>query len=110
MADALCRQVGGDIWHPEDYEPTIHDLLSSGEKLTDAQVIAVLINESEKKTRKRRSSRKKPQYPATVKKAKKVCMDCPVQQTCLDHAITHNEIHGIWGGLTPTERRRYRSA
>ncbi|MEV0336592.1 WhiB family transcriptional regulator [Nocardia sp. NPDC050717] len=40
--------------------------------------------------------------------AKKICADCPVLTHCLDHAVTTNEPHGIWGGMTPRERARYR--
>ena len=36
--------------------------------------------------------------------AKRVCQACPVQSECLDHALTHDERFGIWGGTTPTER------
>ena len=27
---------------------------------------------------------------------------------CLDYAISHNEEYGIWGGMTPRERRKQR--
>lgn len=33
------------------------------------------------------------------------CNQCPVQQTCLQWAISNDEEHGIWGGHTPRERR-----
>lgn len=36
--------------------------------------------------------------------AKAVCARCPVVQDCLDHALRVRESHGIWGGLTPSER------
>lgn len=32
--------------------------------------------------------------------------DCPVRETCLAHALEHDERHGIWGGLSERERRR----
>ncbi len=38
--------------------------------------------------------------------AKAVCLQCPVQQACLDHAIGSREKDGIWGGYTERERRR----
>ena len=34
-------------------------------------------------------------------KALRICNGCPVRQECLDHTITHNEQHGIWGGVGP---------
>lgn len=40
--------------------------------------------------------------------AKSVCMDCPVREDCLQFALATNQSEGIWGGHTPTERRRIR--
>ncbi|AHH17629.1 transcriptional regulator [Nocardia nova SH22a] len=42
--------------------------------------------------------------------AKRLCAHCPVLTRCRDHAITSHEPHGIWGGLTPSERAAYRWA
>jgi len=42
-------------------------------------------------------------WMATI--AKQICEQCPVTVQCLDYAITHFEQHGIWGGLSPRERR-----
>ena len=44
--------------------------------------------------------------PAT--EAKLICAGCPVRQECLDYAIAKREVRGIWGGLTPVERRQAR--
>jgi WhiB family transcriptional regulator, redox-sensing transcriptional regulator len=41
-------------------------------------------------------------------RAKAVCAGCPVVDECLDYAIGAGEAEGIWGGLTPAERRRRR--
>lgn len=38
--------------------------------------------------------------------AKAVCALCPVRESCLEHALTMREKHGVWGGLTERERRR----
>lgn len=38
---------------------------------------------------------------------KKVCAFCPIQDTCAEWGI-HHEKYGIWGGLTPHERRELR--
>jgi len=35
-----------------------------------------------------------------------ICETCPVRNECLEHALEHGESHGIWGGLTETQRRR----
>lgn len=47
---------------------------------------------------------------ANYKEAKKLCGFCPVQNTCLKYALEANEIEGVWGGLTPEERKRMRWA
>jgi hypothetical protein len=41
--------------------------------------------------------------------ARRVCASCPVRQQCLDYAIGHGIVHGIWGGLTERNRRAQRS-
>jgi WhiB family redox-sensing transcriptional regulator len=38
--------------------------------------------------------------------AKEVCGGCPVQEACLEHALSVREKDGIWGGFTERERRR----
>src|SRR3954464_2158277 len=50
-------------------------------------------------------------YPPTESddgslEAKAVCAVCPVREPCLEHAITHREKQGVWGGLDERERRR----
>jgi WhiB family redox-sensing transcriptional regulator len=40
--------------------------------------------------------------------AKQVCATCPVLAECRSYAIRHAEPDGIWGGLTPKERRNLR--
>lgn len=37
--------------------------------------------------------------------AKAVCTGCRVRDECLDYAIKAGERYGIWGGMTPHERR-----
>jgi len=44
--------------------------------------------------------------------AKALCHACPARRDCLEHALTHHEQGGIWGGMTQKERaaetqRRY---
>jgi WhiB family transcriptional regulator, redox-sensing transcriptional regulator len=46
------------------------------------------------------------QNDGTVRLAKAVCNACPVRAKCLEHALEVGETHGIWGGLTPRERRK----
>lgn len=40
--------------------------------------------------------------------AKAVCAGCPVREECLTYAINNGEKAGVWGGLSPQERRRLR--
>ena len=48
--------------------------------------------------------------PALVQidQAKKVCQDCPVQQECLEFALSTNQDSGVWGGTSEEERRKLR--
>ena len=45
---------------------------------------------------------------SAVRKAKAVCVRCPVRQRCLDYAIANNELFGVWAGTTPNKRREMR--
>jgi WhiB family transcriptional regulator, redox-sensing transcriptional regulator len=45
-----------------------------------------------------------------IENAKQVCRKCPVQQECLDFALTTNQDSGIWGGTSEEERRKLRRA
>lgn len=36
--------------------------------------------------------------------AKQLCRTCPVRSACLHHALSAREPHGVWGGLTESER------
>ncbi len=38
--------------------------------------------------------------------AKSVCEQCGVRDVCLEHALSHREKAGVWGGATERERRR----
>ena len=39
--------------------------------------------------------------------AKEICQTCPLINPCKAHGIAH-ELHGVWGGTTPKERRKLR--
>jgi WhiB family redox-sensing transcriptional regulator len=48
-------------------------------------------------------------YPVSDEEAsdaKAICALCPVQQACLEWALTSRESDGVWGGATERERRR----
>lgn len=38
------------------------------------------------------------------KRAKEICLRCPVIMQCRSHALTVVEPYGIWGGLSESER------
>jgi len=43
-----------------------------------------------------------------IARAKVICAGCRVRHECLDFAMTHDQVYGIWGGTTPEDRKRYR--
>lgn len=47
-----------------------------------------------------------PEQGGSPREAKLVCLACPVQTACLEHALRNREHYGIWGGLTANERNR----
>jgi WhiB family redox-sensing transcriptional regulator len=40
--------------------------------------------------------------------AKAICSACPVKMGCRSYALSRPEYWGVWGGLTPSERRSIR--
>jgi WhiB family redox-sensing transcriptional regulator len=44
------------------------------------------------------------------KMAKQLCSTCPVTDLCLQYSLASEEMYGVWGGLTPRERRAMRVA
>jgi len=38
-------------------------------------------------------------------RAKAICNECRVRSECLSYAVDIREQHGIWGGLSETERK-----
>ncbi len=42
-----------------------------------------------------------------TRRAIRVCGSCPVRQLCLAAALVFDEEFGVWGGLTPTQRRPF---
>lgn len=37
-------------------------------------------------------------------RAKAICRSCPIQRECLRYAVLADEVAGVWGGMTRTER------
>lgn len=48
--------------------------------------------------------------PERVGAAKGMCMRCPVMQQCRIEAIETGQWDGVWGGMTPDERRDWAKA
>jgi WhiB family transcriptional regulator, redox-sensing transcriptional regulator len=40
-----------------------------------------------------------------VARAKAICANCRVRLDCLDYAMSTHQVHGVWGGLSESERR-----
>jgi len=40
------------------------------------------------------------------RRAKRICVDCPVKTECLEHAIKNSET-GVWGGMNDLDRVRF---
>jgi WhiB family redox-sensing transcriptional regulator len=47
---------------------------------------------------------RQPEREIRERKAKAVCMRCPVRAECLDYAVSRPEKSGLWGGLNEDER------
>jgi hypothetical protein len=43
--------------------------------------------------------------PGSVASAKAACQHCPALRECLAFAVAADERFGVWGGLSPEERR-----
>lgn len=46
-----------------------------------------------------------PEKGGSTKEAKRVCLGCPVRETCLEWALVRRERFGIYGGKSERERR-----
>jgi WhiB family redox-sensing transcriptional regulator len=40
-----------------------------------------------------------------TEEAKAVCRRCPVMEACLQWALSSDQQHGVWGGMSEDERR-----
>ena len=43
------------------------------------------------------------------KVAQKMCQTCPVIKECAAFAVANGELYGVWGGLTPNQRKEMSS-
>jgi len=44
---------------------------------------------------------------AREQSAKEICLNCPVQKQCCEHALRVREPYGVWGGMTEEEREAH---
>lgn len=49
-----------------------------------------------------------PERGDDTSRARAVCRVCPVRDECLSWALESRQCFGIWGGMTPSQRRRLR--
>src|ERR1700735_902472 len=47
---------------------------------------------------------RQPEREVRERKAKAICMSCPVRSECLNYAVSRPEKYGTWGGLNEEER------
>jgi len=50
-----------------------------------------------------------PERGVRIQPLKDICAVCPVSGECLNYALEHRIVHGIWGGMSERQRRRIRS-
>ena len=43
-----------------------------------------------------------------IVRAKVICAGCGVRRECLEFALAHDQVYGIWGGTTSQDRQRDR--
>ena len=49
-----------------------------------------------------------PGYLRLMSYARELCHGCPVVELCGEYAVTNDERFGVWGGMSPPERRAIR--
>ncbi len=47
-----------------------------------------------------------PEKGGSTRDAKRVCGRCDVRERCLAYALEHDERFGIWGGMSPRDRKK----
>lgn len=51
-----------------------------------------------------------PEKGEQTSEARLICKRCPVQDECLEHALTQHEPYGIWGSKSARERSKMRGS
>lgn len=52
------------------------------------------------------AGRPKADWQAKLNEGKRVCFSCPVRTTCLNYALEHRIMWGLWGGVSQNDRRK----
>ena len=47
-----------------------------------------------------------PERGKSNRRAKQLCMECPVIDDCLEYAMKTRQKYGVWGGLGEEQRRK----
>lgn len=80
----ICAQTDPEIFFPENLSEDDESLL-----LKDKEEI--------------------PQPRLLLKIARQLCSSCEFKSPCLEYALTHSELDGVWGGTTKRERQDIRA-
>jgi WhiB family redox-sensing transcriptional regulator len=80
---AACKGRNTRIWFPEFFD-------SEGEEVFDDGTIFESFGDTD------------PAY----QEGKRICTTCPIIERCLEYAMESRIRYGLFGGLTPIERRR----
>lgn len=81
--DSECATYPKKIWFPDIYDD------DGEEQIDDGTIWEAFGDTSE-----------------FYNEAREICASCPVRLECLEFALARKERFGMWGGLTPIERRR----
>lgn len=91
LDDAACASDNPDIFFPEDYRTSGVLEEDDDEEPLDEEQLRTRATEVERR-------------------AKGICMGCPVRMDCLMHALESDERYGIYGGANARDRRRIASS
>ena len=83
QSKALCNGVATDWWFPDIFDD------DGNEWPDDGQIYEAFGDTSH-----------------YYERGRAVCEQCPIRERCLEVAMSNRERYGMWGGLTPLERRR----
>lgn len=117
-AEANCIDVPKNVFYPGDLNRTGPITAATREAVVVAVTAGAAIDEvaidhgvTTRQVRywltmtERRSNTRRTMDRPGVEAARLICAGCTVRTQCLEEALAAGEQDGIWGGLTPEERR-----